>query len=107
MKKNIKTLGLVALLVGSLLMSFVIPAMAVTPPWMFAKQEESGGGGGDPRVQPSIPCGTIFRATTPLPDYGDEVIVMTYYRSCYPCGTYRSGNPPCWSECNPDLKQVY
>ena len=101
MNKNLKRTGLAALLVGCLLTSFVIPAMAVTPPWMFAKQDESGSGGGDPRVQPSVTCHYDVRATIPLDDLE---IVFSYFKTCYPCGKYVAGVPYGASTCNPEEK---
>ena len=95
MKKNIKTVGLLALLVGCLLTSFVIPAMAVTPPWMLAKQDDKGSGGGDPRIQPILNC-YLPRATE------GEFSIKYYYQTCIPCGQYVFGEPAALGACNPE-----
>ena len=85
-------------------MSFAIPALAVTPPWMLCDQGQVDSSSGiDPRLPPIIPCGTIYyKETISSPDW-DEMLVTMYYRACYPCGTYKSGNPIFWDECNTEL----
>lgn len=91
MKKNIKTVGLLALLVGGLLMSFAIPAMAVTPPWMLCDAgREDGRGGGvdspyDPHMNPYIDC---YNSRQPNVLEG-ELSLVTYLRSCSICGEYK------------------
>ena len=96
MKRNIKTVGLLALLVGGLLMTSVIPAMAVTPPWMLARYDEGGSGGGDPRIAPLINC-YLPKATI------DAFSVRVYYQECSPCGQYVFDEPAALSVCNPEL----
>ena len=92
MKKNIKTTGLIALFVGCLLMTSVIPAMAVTPPWMLARQDDMGSGGGDPRIQPYVYC-CLPKATV------SEFDIRCYYITCDPCNQYVFDTPAVQSTC--------
>ena len=102
MKKNIKTMGLVALLVGSLLMLFVIPALAeCPPPWMMCDEGGAGTNGGrDPR-NPWIDC-YYPRVTAPAEG---EISMETYYPSCLYCGEYKYGTPLSYGICSPYEKQ--
>ena len=87
MRKSAKATGLVALLVGCLLTSFVIPAMAVTPPWMLCDcDDEAGGLNHDPRKPNNIEC---YYPVAMIRD--DYPMAESYYISCFHCGEYVFG----------------
>ena len=86
MKKNIKTTGLIALIVGCLLMSFVIPALAECPPPWLMCEEGIVGGGRDPRKPNNIEC---YYPVAMIRD--DWPMAESYYISCLHCGEYVFG----------------